>query len=83
MGALGAATGEILGYHRAGRCVKDNLDGAVAVFGVGWIGGSLSGVEAFYASGLGRAWGSGRPGWEGGRGENAGESGSLENERLI
>ena len=74
MGALVAVIGEILGYHRAGGCVKDNLDGAVAVFGGRWYGGSLSGVEAFYASGLSRAWG---------HGENAGESGSLENERLI
>ena len=60
MGAFGAVTGEILGYHRAGRCVKDKLDGAVAVSEGKWYDVSLLAVEACYALGLGRGWGSGR-----------------------
>ena len=80
MGALGAVTGEILGYHRAGRCVKDNLHGSFAVSKGEWCDMSLLGIEACYALGLGRAWGSARLTWGGGGGENAGESGSLEDE---
>ena len=63
--------------------MKDKLDGAVAVSEGKWSDVSLLAVEACYALGLGRGWGSGRLRWGGGRGENAGESGSVENERLI
>ena len=63
--------------------MEENLDGAVAVFEVGWQGQSLGGVEAMYTWGLGWGRGKGRLGWERGRGESAGETGSLEIERLI